>query len=219
MLQNEIMQEIISQQQKAALPKRSIPIFSGDPIEYCSFMRAFEAGIESKETDNISRLYYLELHTSGKAKELERSCQHMAPNEGYKKAKEVLKERFGQEHKVAVAYVDRVLSINPMKAEDVEALENFPVLLATCKNSLKAIGYLSRIENPDVMKKSIEKLPYKLQERWRDIADDIMSVKKREVTIADISLFVDRKARAMSNPLFGTIGSNSKEKQGQSQKF
>ena len=93
MRQNEIMQEIISQQQKATLPKRSIPIFSGDPIKYCSFMRAFEAGIESKETDNISRLYYLEQHTSGKAKELVRSCQHMAPNEGYKKAKEVLKPR------------------------------------------------------------------------------------------------------------------------------
>ena len=105
MRQNEIMQEIISQQQKATLPKRSIPIFSGDPIEYCSFMRAFEAGIERKETDNISRLYYLEQHTSGKAKELVRSCQHMAPNEGYKKAKEVLKERFGQENKLAVAYV------------------------------------------------------------------------------------------------------------------
>ena len=70
--------------------------------------------------------------------------------------------------------------------------------LATCKNTLKAIGYLSQIENLDVMKK----LTYMLQERWRNI-----------------SLFVDRKGRAMSNPLLGKIGSNSEEKQGQSQKL
>lgn len=218
MKQNEIMQEIISQQQKATLPKRNIPTFSGNPLEYCTFMRAFEAGIESKETDNTSRLYYLEQYTSGRAKELVRSCQHMQPDEGYKKAKELLKERFGQEHKLAMAYLDRVLSVDPLKSEDVEALDNFAVLLATCKNSLKAIGYLSKIENPDAMRKIVEKLPYKLQERWRDIADDIINVKKREVTVEDISMFVDKKVRVLSNPVFGKIGFQNKERQVQSQK-
>ena len=51
----------------------------------------------------------------------------MASNEDYKKARGVLKETFGQEHKPAVAYMNRDISIGPMKATDVEALENFAV--------------------------------------------------------------------------------------------
>ena len=205
--QNDIMREIIDQQQRATLPKRVIPTFGGNLLDYRMFIQAFEAGIECKEPDSRSRLFYLEQHTCGTAKELVRSCQHMNPEAGYKRARELLDEKFGQRHRLAMAYVDRVLSAESLKNEDVAGLENFSILLASCKNSLKAIGYLNKIENPESMRRIIEKLPFKLQERWRDVADDIMNVKTREVTIEDISSFVDKRVRAMSNPIFGKLPS------------
>jgi hypothetical protein len=99
-----------------------------------------------------------------------------------------------------------------IKAEDSDALEDFSFLLSSCKNSLEAIGYLNKIENPSSMKNIIEKLPFKLQERWRDAADRIINVQGREVTIEDISNFVEERARAVNNPIFGRIQYSTKDK-------
>ena len=88
--QNGIVREFILQQQKATLPKRIIPTFGGNPLEYRMFIQAFVAGIESKEPDSTSRLYFLDQYTTGTAKELVRSCQHMSPVEGYNRARELL---------------------------------------------------------------------------------------------------------------------------------
>jgi hypothetical protein len=45
---------------------------------------------------------------------------------------------------------------------------------------------LNKIENPNSLQKIIEKLPFGLWFKWRDVADEIMEVKQREITIEDI---------------------------------
>ena len=74
--QNRVMEEFVNQQQKNTLPRRQVPIFDGNPLSYCTFMRAFETVIESNESDSGGRLYYLEQHTSGRAREIVRSCMY-----------------------------------------------------------------------------------------------------------------------------------------------
>ena len=106
--QNRVMEEFVNQQQKNTLPRRQVPIFDGNPLSYCTFMRAFETVIESNESDSGGRLYYLEQHTSGRAREIVRSCMYLNPGEGYSKAKKLLEARFGQKHNIAMAYVDQL---------------------------------------------------------------------------------------------------------------
>ena len=119
--QNRVMEEFVKQQQRNLLPRRRVPVFSGDPLEYCSFIRAFESVIETREPDYAGRLYYLEQHTAGRAQELVRSCLYMKAEEGYVKAKKLLESRFGQKHKIAMAYVDKVTNGPVIKAEDADA--------------------------------------------------------------------------------------------------
>jgi len=97
------------------------------------------------------------------------------------------------------------------KAEDAEALEGFAALLTSCTNTLKAVGYSSKFESPDCMR-IIERLPPKLQASWRDNADRILNTEERDICIDDISLFVQEKARALSNPVFGKLPFLEKEK-------
>ena len=139
--QNRVMEEFVNQQQKNTLPRRQVPIFDGNPLSYCTFMRAFETVIESNESDSGGRLYYLEQHTSGRAREIVRSCMYLNPGEGYSKAKKLLEARFGQKHNIAMAYVDQLTNGPYIKAEDAESLEGFSILLSSCTNTLKAIGY------------------------------------------------------------------------------
>ncbi|CAH3186563.1 unnamed protein product [Porites evermanni] len=54
--QNRVMEEFVNQQQKNTLPRRQVPIFDGNPLSYCTFMRAFETVIESNKSDSGGRL-------------------------------------------------------------------------------------------------------------------------------------------------------------------
>ena len=139
--QNRVMEEFVKQQQRNTLPRRHVPTFDGNPLEYCTFMRAFEMVIEDKEPDYAGRLYYLEQLTAGRAQEMVRSCLYMEPKEGYLKAKKLLESKFGQKHKIAMAYVDQVT----IKEEDAVSLEGYSILLTSCTNTLKAISYSKKL--------------------------------------------------------------------------
>ena len=86
-------------------------------------------------------------------------------------------------------------------------------MLTSCKNTLKEIGYLNKIENPDSLQRTMEKLPFGLRQRWRDVADEITEVQRREVTIKDIAAYVEKKARASNHPIFGKISKDPKTDQ------
>ncbi|KAL9986302.1 hypothetical protein ACROYT_G000433 [Oculina patagonica] len=110
--QNQQLQELLKQQQQQTLamtlPEPDISVFSGDSVDYSDFVRAFENLIETKTSSPNSRLYYLVQYTSGEVKELMQSCLSMKPEEGYKTARALLKDRYGQSYKIATALVDRV---------------------------------------------------------------------------------------------------------------
>ena len=136
------------------------------------------------------------------------SCLSMDPEEGFKTARALLKDRYGQSYKIATALIDQVTKSPQIKADDGPALQRHSVLLSSCKNSLKEIGYLSKIENPDILQRIIGGLPIWLRQRWRERVDYITEDLKREVTIGDIAEFVEAKARIANHPVFGNIYPN-----------
>ena len=55
---------------------------------------------------------------------------------------------------------------------------------------LEKIGYLGKLDNPDNLKKLIERLPYTMRAKWRETVDRIIEREARDVTIKDINEFV-----------------------------
>ena len=190
-----------------SLPQPEVPIFKGQPIEYCSFIRAFENLIESKTDSSSSRLYYLVQYAAGDVQELMRSCLVMSPDEGYQEACTLLKEKNDQNYKIATAYVDRLTNGSPIIGDGGNAVQKFLVQLTTCKNTLKDIGYLNKLENPDAFKKVIERLPYRIRQKWRKVVDDIIQRQNRDVTV---DTFVEKRVRVATHSIFGNITSDSK---------
>ena len=108
--------------------------------------------------------------------------------------------------------MDRVTNGPSIKSEDGDASQKLSILLTSCKNTLKDIGYLSKIENPESLRKIINRLPFAMRRKWRDVADNISEKKDREITI-DITNFVAKAARAASHPIFGSLNGDQKESQ------
>lgn len=45
------------------LSKRDVPLFTGEPIEFKTFLKAFEHVVDSKIDNNLNKLYFLEQYT------------------------------------------------------------------------------------------------------------------------------------------------------------
>ena len=176
------------------LPQPEFPVFNGDLIEYCDFIQAFEnpvkpymlpilgtsfeffllstPEIECKTSSLSARLYYLLQSTSRHVQDLVWSCLPMR-DIGYTEARRLPAERYGQPLKIATTYVDHVINAQPIHAEDGPALQRFSILLTSCTNTLNEIGYLNSLENPESLRKIVDRLPYLLRLKWRDVVDTI----------------------------------------------
>ena len=133
--QNEVTEMLIKQQSLSQLPHRDIPTFTGDPLTYRSFIRAFEHAIDSKTDSHQDRLYYLEQFTSGEPLDLIRSCEHMRPDRAYEEARALLDRHYGDELTIATAYIKKAMEWPQIKPEDRNGLNAFALFLIGCCNS------------------------------------------------------------------------------------
>lgn len=201
--QNEITSILVEQQSLFLLPKRELHAFDGDPLQYQTFIKAFEHNIEARTQSQKDCLYYLEQYTRGQPRDLVRSCQHLPPAYGYIQAKCLLQEHFGDPFKVASAYMEKVLLWPVLKGEDVKALQAYSLLLRECCNSMgDCVGDLNV---PTNMQTIVKKLPYKLRDRWRSVACELQEKFNRRATFHDIVNFVEKQVKIASDPLFGDI--------------
>lgn len=205
--QNEITELLLKQQALSQLPQREISTFHGDPLQYRSFIKSFEQTIETKTENMQQRLYYLEQYTSGEPRNLVRSCFHLQPEEGYKKAKSQLEWHFGNELKITSAFLDKALKWPAIKAEDATGLRSYAIFLKTCHNTMQELDYISDLETPTNLKVLVSKLPFKLRDRWRAVACNIYDKHKQRPTFKDLLAFIDKQSRAMLDPIYGEVQS------------
>ena len=211
--QKDITEMLVTQQRLANLPQREVPVFSGDPFEFLPFLKAFEHIIHSRTDNDEDRLYYLEQFTSSEPRELVRSCQHMSAQQGYNEARRLLTYHYGNEYKIAAAYVDKALKWPQVKAEDAKSLHSFSIFLTGCNNVMKNMEYLEEMNSPSNLRIVLSKLPFRLRERWRVIAFDIQEREGRRAKFSDLTMYINRQARIASDPLFGDVNEYSEAKE------
>lgn len=203
--QNDITNLLVKQNLSSVLPARNIPMFDGDPLQYRSFMNAFENGVEAK-TDNWSDcLHFLEQFTRGQPKDLVHSCQHLPPEQGYSTAKYLLEEHFGNENKIASAYIERIVTWAPIKSEDVKGLQSFSLFLQGCSNLTQQVVYMKELDLPSNMRMIVMKLPYKLREKWRVVAYELQEQNGHRAVFTDLVAFIIKQVKVASDPVFGNI--------------
>ncbi|KAK0148069.1 hypothetical protein N1851_012226 [Merluccius polli] len=203
--QTEISALLVQQHNISHLPKREIQMFDGDPLHYHAFIRAFVRNVEERTGDAGDCLHFLAQYTRGEPRELVRSCQQMPAVRGYRKAKALLEEHFGNEQRIASAYLDKALSWPVVKAEDAKSLQAYGLFLRGCCNVMDDIQYMSELNMPANMLTVIKKLPYKLRDRWRSAACGIQETSHRRATFPDIVSFIERQVKIVADPVFGNI--------------
>ena len=118
------------------LPKPELLTFSGNPIDYCKFIKNFETNVESKVSDNQMKLSYLIQYCKGEEKSSIEDCVLLDKQDGYKRARDILYSRYGRSHLIARSYVDNLVYGEPIKASDVDALSALALEMQKCEITL-----------------------------------------------------------------------------------
>ena len=97
----EVVKLLAETQNQTRLPLPEPEIFTGDPLQYPIWVKAFETLIEGRAIKQSERLHFLGKYVKGEAKEVVESFLLLDSEDAYNKAKETLKKRFGDPFAVA----------------------------------------------------------------------------------------------------------------------
>jgi len=92
-----------------------------------------------------------------------------------------------------------------IRYEDTTALQDYALFLRGCCNAMADLQYMQELDMPTNMKAVILKLPFKLREKWRTAACDIMERQKRRAQFSDVVNFIEYQVKIISDPIFGSI--------------
>lgn len=187
------------------LPKTSLVTFDGNPLEYWSFINAFDCCVGRTRVDDGAKLNRLLEYCKGKAAKVLRPCCLMKPEEGYIKARQLLKERFGNEYKIAESWVKKITEGAPIKPNSSDDLQDLADDVRGCIEALRAMNKIEDIDSRGGMLKVLSRIPLYLQSRWRKNAVDKLDRTGSYPNIEDLAKFLDRVAREMNDPVFGVV--------------
>ena len=213
---NEQSNEILKQQQAILdimqAPKAELSVFDGNPLKYYPFIRAFEDNVDKVVKDSGSKLARLVHYTSGKANKVLQGCLLMQDStEGYQRARSLLEERFGNKFVISNAWIEKVTSEGYIKPKDSTGLQELADDLRICYDTLTALGSINEVNTQATLVKIINKLPSFLHARWKKQVARLQHEEFRLPSLADVVYFVEIAAGEANHPIYGHLGSSSKQ--------
>ena len=120
------------------LPKLSLPIFTGNILEWQTFWDSFESSVHHNDSlSDIQRFSYLRSLLQGDAARVIEGFPLTHTN--YIQAVELLKERFGQEHQIVYAYMQGLLEL-PRPTSTIVSLRMFQEKMESYIRGLQSLG-------------------------------------------------------------------------------
>ena len=147
--------------------KRSIPVFSGDPLQYPAWNSSFRALIDSKPMDAQTKLNFLNQYLSGKPKQVVDQYLLIGTEDAYQSARKLLKERYGNCNVVGSAFLNKLENWPKVGIKDAEALRDLSDFLEKIKAARETTPSLEVLDFARENVKILSKLPVQLQSKWR----------------------------------------------------
>jgi len=87
-----------------------------------------------------------------------------------------------------------------IRYEDTTALQDYALFC----NAMADLQYMQELDMPTNMR-AVIKLSFKLREKWRTAACEIMEGQKRRAQFRDVVNFIEYQVKIISDPIFGSI--------------
>ena len=191
------------------LPKIELD-FDGDPLSYHSFIALFNENIHEVVSDDDIRLSRLIQFTSGDANKAIRSCAVLGGSGGYKKARDILKTRFGDEFLIAEKVISQLKSGKPIWS--ATELQQFSDELQNAFTTLSSINRLVEVDVQSCISEIASRVQPEVKNRWKRHMYDIKEKKRRYPNFEEFVSFIGKEASEMNDPVWGQWGKYSRDK-------
>ena len=184
------------------LPKISIPVFSGDPLEYPTWNSSFSALIDSKPMDAQTKLNFLHQYISGKPKQVVDQYMLIGTEDAYQSARKLLKERYGNCNVVGTAFMNKLENWPKIGVRDAEALRDLSDFLQKIIAARETTPSLAVLDFAKENVKTLNKLPFQIQNKWRGIVQQCRVSKGNGTypTFSEFASFVKECAERANIP-------------------
>ncbi len=162
--------------------------FSGDPITYQRFVYQFREAIEARAPHTHTRLNLLMRLCVGDARLAIQGCIHSPPEEGYRRAWQILHERYGNPKEVARKWQEVLDQYRG-------PLRQYADLLRGCYEALRGMDALKTMETEAVLNKLVAQLPTRWQVEWDEMVYRAATRDFREIYMLDAVELAERAAR------------------------
>ncbi|XP_060571807.1 uncharacterized protein LOC132729986 [Ruditapes philippinarum] len=143
------------------LPKLSLPVFSGDILEWQSFWDAFDSSVhQNPNLTEVQKFNYLKTQLEGNAAQVIQGFALTHAN--YIQAVDLLKERFGQSHKIIHAYIQALLNL-PAPSNTLHSMRNYYDKLEAYIRGLESLGQCQNTYGTLLVPVIIDKLPAEIR--------------------------------------------------------
>ena len=186
--------------QVVSSPKVEYLKFDGDPLRYVSIIHNFETYLEEDNPDDSRWLQLLIQHCTGKAREVVESCENLPVSDGYRVAKETLRENFGKPQVIADAHIKKLLHLPSLKNVDGPSLLEFSRHLDTADRTLTGMGteYVADLNHMNTLRELTKRLPMLLRAKWTECAGKII-VSDQRPKFGDFVKFIKERAKLVDN--------------------
>ena len=158
--------KLVESQAQSRLPLPKPDVFSGDPLKFPVWLKAFETLIETRAVNPTERLHFLGRYVGGEAKELIEGYMLMDGEDAYQSAKGMLAKRYGDPFAVASAFRKKLESWPQVAPQDALALRRYADFLLQCEKAMGRVDSLKFLNDDQEVHKMASKLPKWALTRW-----------------------------------------------------
>ena len=192
-------------------PTVQLEVFSGNAIDFPFFITNFSQAVEENITDEKGKLLRLIQYTDGAAKELVKSCIYLPEETCYKRAKQLLIQKYGNPFVINAEYRKRLSTWPRLKPNDAVSFSSFENFLIKFQSSMHAVGRTTDC-SPELLQILQTKLPPYLQDRWSRKVFQIRKDFKKEASLDDFIQRITEETEIISDPLFSRDAINELSK-------
>ncbi|XP_053685846.1 uncharacterized protein LOC128735386 [Sabethes cyaneus] len=179
-----------SPQQLAArqVVTKELPVFSGDPVDWPLFTSSYQNSTELCGYSDAENLLRLQRSLRGAAKDAVSSF--LLHPSTVPQIVSTLQQLYGRPEQIVNNMIAKVRSVPPPKADRLETLVSFGLVVQNLCGHLKAVGLEKHLSNPILLQELVDKLPATVKFSWALYQD--------QVPLADLQVFSDYMGKVLS---------------------
>lgn len=192
-----------------SLPRLELPTFSGNPLEWPTFISLFKCLVHDQPLTNTQRMTHLQRALTGDAK----NAVGGMLNHGhlYRAALTELEEQFGNEETVAAAYLKTIYDHRAVPEDSFGLLRSYSNTVRVAVSTPKSLDYKHDLAATNNVRRAVSKLPETLKGKW---GEEKVKMLPKVLTLADFDNWLRVRVRAKSLIQDQTTGGKFGKNQG-----